>query len=381
VRWPIVSSAPRSRHRTARRLLALVGALATWSAGGQVIDPEIFGDGHVPLYKEEEIDRRFLKTGIHAALEQLPKEASCQRIVATLLVAYSDAMAYLHRRDQSFYVDPALLQTLDRTVSSDQFPARAYLASMIRRTLIDKKVPAAWIRTGEILKKSLQAPIETQRMQLQGQGISPIDSFFYTEDALLNRYGREVKRATSVDVSTAEERFRDKYMNRDVAWGGLVLHDIARQLPAAAPAPAKKHGKHAVAPAPAADAGPEPLWAILGFPVGPPLPTVPGIPGGGQVPELEIKVRLADDPLIDTTQLARGQRVLVKGHLWDIAPNMAWVEVHDAYLFPDPDWSTWPGLALAGDVRACPIAINDLSPEGTRARPGLGPDPFVHTRD
>jgi hypothetical protein len=361
-----------------RTLLACLLVLACRPALAQVVDPELFGDGHLPTYREEETDRRFLKSGIYAALSNPPKDAACSRVIASLLVAYADALPYLHRKDQSFYVDPSLLNVLDRTASSDAFPARAFLAEMIRRTMIDKRVPAAWIATSELYRKGLAAPIAVEKLKLFSASVQPIDSFTFSVPALLDRYGREVKLAPSVAVDAAEDKYRDKYMDRDVAWGGLILSDIAQEAP---PEPPKKKGHKKKEEAPPPEPTELPTWAVLGFPVGKAAPTVPGMPGGGGVPMLQIRARLKAEQPLDLTKFVRGQRVMVKGHLWDIGPDMAWVEVRDAVLFQDPDWSTWPGVATAEDVRACPIAINDLSPYGFRQRPGAGqPDPFTHSK-
>jgi hypothetical protein len=360
-----------------RVVLVLCASLVAWPALAQVVDPELFGDGHLPVYREEEDDRRFMKTGIYGALNTPPQEAACKRVVATLLVTYSEALLYLHRRDQNFYVDPALLNTLDKTASSPDFPARAYLAAMIRRTMIDKHVPAAWIQTSEQLRKELEAPVQVARLQLFAQSVQPIESFSFTMPALLDRYAREVKLAPSVAADAAEDRFRDKYMDRDVTWGGLILSDIAKEAPPPPPKGKKKSRKKTEEPA-----EPETVhtWAVVGFPVGKAPPTIPGMPVQS-APMVQIRARLKDDQLLDITKYVRGQRVLIKGHLWDIAQNMGWIEVRDADLFPDPDWSTWPGIATAEDVRNCPIAVNDISAYGFRQRPGKGqPDAFNHSK-
>lgn len=357
----------RSSLRTAALLLVL--ALAS-TAKAQLVDPELFGDGKPPVFRQEDTDRRFLKTGINAGLAQPPKEPACRRVLATLLVAYSDALVYLHRKDQNFYVDPQLLQTFNRSLVTHDFPATAYLAAMIRRTLIEKKVPEGWLQTAEALRSELQAPIAVARMKLDAEGLQTIDSFSFTVPALLDRYAKEVKLAPSVAVDAAEDKFRDKYMDRDVAWGGLVLHDVAQQAPAEPPKGKKGKGKSKHAPPPA-EAEPLPTWAVVGFPVGPAQQAVPGIPGSGHAaPQLEIRARLKDGPPLDVAQLTRGQRVLVKGHLWDVTTNLGYVELRDAYLLPDPDWSTWPGVATPADVTACPIAVNDLSPYGYKKREG-----------
>jgi hypothetical protein len=175
--------------------------------------------------------------------------------------------------------------------------------------------------------------VEVERMQLFSTAVEPIESFLFSVPALLDRYGREVKLATSVAVEAADDHFRDKYMDRDITWGGLILHDIAQEAP---PEPAKKtKGKKKAEPPPEA----EPLhtWAVVGFPVGRPSQPIPGVPGSGEVPMLRINARLKDEQLHDLKKFARGQRVLIKGHLWDIGPNMAWIEVRDAMIFPDVD--------------------------------------------
>ena len=342
---------------------ALAVVLTAHSALAQVVDPELFGDGKAPVFKMEETDRRFTKTGIYAALSDPPKDPACRRIVATLLVAYADALPYLHRKDQNFYVDPALLQTLNRTILTPDFPATTFLASMIRKTLIDKKVPPAWRVTAETLRAQLNAPIDVSRMQLDAQHITLIDSFSFNMPALLSRYAREVKLATSVAVPQAEDRFRDKYMDRDVAWNGLLLWDVAKELPPEPPKTSKRRRHKKADDAPPPTPAELHTWAITGFPVGRPPPRIPGT-APQRAPEVQVRARLQDNQLVDLSKLVRGQPVLVKGHLWDIGPNMSYVEIRDAYIFTDANWSTWPGLATRADVAECAIAVNDLSPYG-----------------
>lgn len=366
------------------RSLALLAGLALFApsrAPAQVVDPELFGDGKLPTYREEETDRRFLKTAMKASLDQLPSDMACKKVVATLLTAYADALPYLHRKDQNFFVDPALLATLDRTASGPDFPARAYLAAMIRHTLITKRVPLAWIGAAEKLRKELQVPISAGRMQLFEDGLQPIDSFGFTVPALLDRYAREVKLATSMVSESAEERFRDKYMDRDVAWGGLILHDVFKEEPPPPPKPTKATKRKKNEPEPPPPPPPEPLhtWAVVGFPVVTGSAGIPGVPNSGvQTVQLQIRVRLAEEQYVELEKLPRGSRVLAKGHLWDFGPNLAHLELRDGFLFPDPDWSTWAGTATANDVRHCKAAVNDLSPYGQRKTPGGGPDVFSH---
>ena len=137
------------------------------------------------------------------------------------------------------------------------------------------------------------------------------------------------------------------------------------------PDPPKKKGRKKKDEPPAEPAELH-TWSILGFPVGQAPPMIPGMPNAGGVPMLQIRARLKPEQELELNKFVRGQRVMVKGHLWDIGPNMAWVEVRDAILFQDPDWGTWPGVADPNDVRTCPIAVNDLSAYGFRqhAAPG-----------
>ena len=374
----LVSPGPAATIEPMRTVALLGVTLFSWPALAQVVDVELFGDGHLPSYREEDPDRRFLKSGIAAALASPPTDEPCARIVAELLVAYADALPYLHRRDQDFYLDPGLVNAVDRGVGNGPFPAKAFVASMIRRTLIDKRVRPEWIQTAEVLRKALAAPIAVEKMKLYSTGVQTIDSWEFNIPALLNRYGREVKLAPSVAVEAADDKFRDKYMDRDITWGGLVLSDIAQEAPPEQP---KTKGRKKKEPIPPPEPAQLHTWAILGFPVGPAPSTIPGMPAAGGVPMLQIRVRLKAEQPLDLSKFVRGQRVMVKGHLWDMGPDMAWIEVRDAVLFQDPDWSTWPGVANADDVRMCAIAVNDLSAYGSRPHPLPGrPDPFVHTK-
>jgi hypothetical protein len=376
-----------------RALLQSIALLLVLSAAAraqaQLVDPELFGDGKPPVFRQEDTDRRFLKTGINAALSAPPKDPACRRVLATLLVAYSDALVYLHRKDQNFYVDPTLLQTFNRGIVTSDFPATAYLAAMIRRTLIEKKVPEGWVQTAETLRGELQAPIAVARMKLDADAVQTIDSFSFTIPALLDRYAREVKLAPSVSVDAAEDKFRDKYMDRDIAWGGLVLHDVAQQAPPEPPRGKKGKGKgkgkkKPPPPEVETEAQELPTWAVVGFVVGKAQEAIPGLPGSGHAaPQLEIRARLKDGAPLEVGKLTRGERVLIKGHLWDVATNLGYVEVRDATLLPDPDWSSWAGLASPRDVAACNLAVNDLSPYGYKKRESQAPasNPFSHGKE
>ena len=53
--------------------------------------------------------------------------------------------------------------------------------------------------------------------------------------------------------------------------------------------------------------------------------------------------------------------MLVRGRLWDLNQGVTKVELREALLFLDPDWSQGATLALPGAVEGCSLAVNDLT--------------------
>ncbi len=86
-------------------------------------------------------------------------------------------------------------------------------------------------------------------------------------------------------------------------------------------------------------------------------------------PPVNILVHLAPRQFIDLERVPRGKRMLVKGRFWEMNQSVTEVEVKDALLFEDRDFSQGVVLADPHAVIQCPFAVNDLT--GTApAQPG-----------
>jgi hypothetical protein len=317
----------------------------------------LFGSGKPPVFKEEELDRRFLKSKVNRALTQGTADPRCAQLLGGLLTVLGEVAPMLHKRDENFYLDPALVQALNTQLTTPRFPGNAYLAAMVRRVLIDRQMPRAWLENAPAFNPRLT--VDMGKLRYLADGIQPVDSFLFTLPVLKDRYEQEVIRATSAVADTAETAFRDTYLDRDVAWGGLALVDAGAERRAL---PRKGRGK-LKAPEPAAE--PAGLVAHLEWrpvsvePVNPLLRNVPGYVKKPP-PPIRITARLAEQQYIDLAKVPRGTRVTVRGRLWNLAKAGNELELRDALLFEDRDWSQ-SALVDPSAVAGCPFATNELN--------------------
>jgi hypothetical protein len=314
-----------------------------------------FGTGKAPVFKESDTDRRFAKTRVSKALATGTgtEDPNCQQLLGGLLTAVAEAAPYLHKRDENFMVDPLVLQAVQTQLTNDRFPGTAYFAAMVRRVLIDRRVPDEWLATAEAINPRVQI-IDVAKLKMLNEGLKPIDSFSFTLAALRERYNLEVQRANSAVTTDVAGAFRDSYLDRDVAWGGVVLLDAATMAP-----PPKGKGKKK-APAPVAAI--EELGAILQWTPPDPHANELNVLGKKDLPPpVKIIARLAPKQFIDLERVPRGKRMLIKGRFWEMNKTVTEVEVRDALLFEDRDFSAGLLLADPAAVAACPLAINELT--------------------
>ncbi len=318
-------------------------------------------------WREDAEDKRLPKTRIGQALSAAPKNPACGRVVGSLLAALAEAAPYFHKRDENLPV----FNVFTAPMSSDKFPAGDYLTHMLHRAMIDGKVPEGWLQVAKELKTRLKAPIDLARLAYAVDGAQLTDSIYFTLDAFVQRYAAEVELAPSIAQDSAMERFQDRYLDRDVSWFGLTLLDIHKE------APRKIKGVEVddkpsyfatlaqVKPASQADAlfgrrGPEPI---------------------------RIRVKLAAEQYLDLKKAVVSGKYLVRGRIFSFkrgdgkpsSPPLE-VEIRDALLFEDHDWSGYRGFASQEDVLACPeLCVNDLSPLGLQQQQGIGArDGFSH---
>jgi hypothetical protein len=71
--------------------------------------------------------------------------------------------------------------------------------------------------------------------------------------------------------------------------------------------------------------------------------------------------RLRPRQYADLASFHKNERLLVKGHFWQMNRTATELEVRDAVLFHDPDWSRGALLGNPADIARCPVAINELT--------------------
>ncbi|MBI3185829.1 MAG: hypothetical protein HYZ28_27140 [Myxococcales bacterium] len=309
-----------------------------------------FGSGKPPLFREEETDRRLLKSKLGRALEQGTQDPNCVQLVGALLAVLAEIGPSLHRRDENFTVDPMLLQAVQTQLTTPRFPAAAYLSTMVRRVLIDRKLPDNWLTTAGALNQKVMI-IDVGKLRFLNEGIRPIDSFMFTLPALRDRYELEVLRATRAATQDVVADFRDAYLDRDVAWGGAILLDAGLTAP-------QKKGQGKKPPPPPED---EAIVALLHWE--PPMPSQNQLMffAVKKPPPVKIIAKLAPRQFIDLSKVPRGKRMLVRGRFWEMNRAVTEVEIREALLFEDRDWSQGALLADPQAVAYCPLAVNELT--------------------
>lgn len=311
---------------------------------------QLFGAGKTPTYREDNLDRRFLRSGLGRALSEGTTNPDCVQVLGGLFTMLGEVAPTLHKRDADFTVDPHLLAAFNAQLVTPAFPANAYLAAMVRRVMIDGKLPDAWLATAESVNASVSI-IDLAKLRYLNQGARPIDSFYFTLPVLRERYDIEVKRATSAASSDVRTEFRDAYVDRDVAWGSAKLVDVGLT---------RSPSSRAKSTVPAPDE-PEQLFAELRWTPPPPPQGEVVVFTPPKLAPVKLVVRLAPKQLLDLGKLPRGKRMLVKGRFWDMNEKISEVEIRDAILFEDRDWSRGALLAEPSAVARCPLAINELT--------------------
>ena len=355
--------------RTASLALA---ALLTLPLTARAQSPDLFAK-KPHRWRTEDLDKRFLKTRIAQALQEPPADPACARVVASLLMAFSEATPYFHKKDENYF----LFQTLIAPIATEDFPAEAYLRHMVRRTMLDRKAPEAWLKTAKVLSERHKAPIDLARLAYAVDGPMLIDSVYFSLAVFLERYQAEVALAPSLAQASAQQRFRDQYLDRDLTWGGLVLADIHKEDP-----PKKTKSKAAFDDEEEED-GPSYIATLI-VPVAGPV-SHPIFKAPRQEP-IRVRVKLLAQQYLNLTKAVVSNSYVLRGRLWDFkvgdgtpdTPPFEF-EIRDGLLFEDRDWSRYSGFALPGDAEACAFCVNDLSPLGLKQKQGVGlKDGFAH---
>jgi hypothetical protein len=339
--------------------LALALGLLSLPASAQLFNP-----GAPPVFKEEELDKRFKKSKVFQVLMQGTQDPNCEQLVGGLLTLLGETSIYLHKRDENFYLEPMLIQALNGQMSNQRFPGSAYFVSMMRRVLIDRKLSQDWLDTATVFAPNVPS-IDLSKLRFLAEGVKPVDSFLLTLPTLLERYEVEVLRANATAASTAEAVFRDTYIDRDVVFGGLEFIDAGLEKKKKV----KKKG------APVDDEPPALIARLVWYPPDPNAGM--GIFGGQQQKPkgITISARLAGKQYINLDQVPKGARMLVRGRFWEYKKDkkgIADVELRDTLLFVDRDWSQGALIVDPNATAACPVAYNELSGTAPTQPGGFG---------
>jgi hypothetical protein len=355
------------------RRAALAGFFAlllSGSASAQ-IGAGLFGGSKPPLFREEELDRRFKYSKVNKMLMSGNVEGTpCLQLAGSLFVTLAEIAPYLHKKDEKFYLDPMLGQSFAMQMDSQRFPGSVYLLAMVRRVLIDGRMPREWLTAALKVNEVVQI-IDIAKLKYLTDGVRHIDNAFFSFDVLRQRRATEVGAATSAAAGTAAMAFRDVYVDRQVTWGGLQLIDVGpeRRTPL--------KGKRG------------PLLVEQGGVVAHLLWTEPGpnqpdlaMPGASNMPSVTaifappkrvtavITARLLEPQYADLYSLPRGSRVMVKGRLFEMSNDLSQIVLRDSYLFMDRDWSQGAVLADPGTMLQCAAAVNDVTGTAGAFQPG-----------
>lgn len=331
-------------------LLLIVAVLASDVAYAQ--KEVIFGTSKAPVFRAEALDQRFRRTRLSAALRSGEVGPECVQVVGGLLTLVAETGMQMHKRDENTILPQPLAHALSTQLSGPTFNGQAYYQLMVREVLISGRVPASWVRIAEAIAPAYPA-LDLGKLSFLSRGVQHIDSFHFTLSALRQQYEVEVKQATSVNASSAFANFRDDYTDRIVAWGELTLADLKLETPKVAggfesyEAPKQIAILHVPRPQPLTHDNR--LDAFLG---GKRRPTGPLV---------KIKAELQPLQFLSLDRLPKGTRLMVRGRLWGFNQGVSEVEIRDAQVFLDPNWSQGATLALPGAIESCPLAVNDLT--------------------
>ncbi|MEW6433098.1 MAG: hypothetical protein AB1730_16465 [Myxococcota bacterium] len=337
-----------------RRFLVMMTLCAALPALAQDKE-EIFGTGKPPSYREEKMDRKFARSRIAKLLDKGTDDPACVQLLGGLFVGLAEIIPSLHKRDENFTLDPMLVEAINTQLTTPQFPAMAYLVSMVRKVMITGHLPDTWLETAKQLNKTVKI-IDLAKLKSANESVSLADSAYFTIPLLKQRYYAEVLGANSAVTTDVVATFRDAWLDRDVVWGGALLLDVGVNQPRG-----KKKKKYRLAEA-------EELVAVLQWI--PPDPRKKEIDLLGQLPQkvdpITIYARLQPRQYVDLEKLVRGQKVMLKGRFWEMNKQVTELEVRDAVLFNDTDWSQGVILANPAEIAGCAAAVNELT--------GIAPD-------
>ncbi len=337
--------------------LALLGSFPAAAQLAVPDDMDLFGTGKVSQFKEETMDRRFKKSRLGKMLDTGSDDPNCVELLGALFTSLAEISPMLHKRDDNFVLDPILQDALANQASTPIFPALGYFTAMVRRVRIENRLPDSWFETAKRINSTVKI-IDLAKLKLMTDGVSLVDSAYFSIPVLKQRYFTEVKASNSAVTTDVAGAFRDKYLDRDVAWGGAILIDLGSNAPQKG-----KQGKGRQKLRPITPGDMSELIAVLEWI--PPDPRKTSLDLVGAIkerpPPVRIYAKLAPKQYIDLEKIPRGGRLMVRGRFWEMNQTVTEVEVRDALLFHDRDFGAGVILALPEHVQQCSAAINELT--------------------
>jgi len=337
------------------RLLLLIAFLTCFPVFAQTPKTVIFGEGRRPAFREEAIDRKFQRSRLARALNEGTADENCRALLGGLLTALAEMAPFFHNRDENLHLDPSLWAAIQTQLDTPSFPASAYLLSMVRHVLIQRRMPEAWLKTAENINTTYNI-IDLAKLKLISEGLSPIDSFLLTLPVLKQRFDEDVLAVTSASKVDVVTEFKDTYIDRAVTFPGLPLVDIGLY--------SAKTKKKLPQPPNTSLGQLNELVAVFRWVIPGQASNVTSTLRGSRQPPLKaitVYAYLAPRQYINLDRIPKGARLMVKGRLWANNADLTQVEIQNALLFEDRDWSQNALLALPGMVDKCPFAVNDLT--------------------
>jgi len=335
------------------RLFACIAFLACFPALAQSPKAIIFGEGRRPTFREEAIDRKFQRSRLARALSEGTTDENCKALLGGLLTALAETAPFFHNRDENLHFDPSFLAAFQAQLNTPSFPANAYLVSMARHVLIQRRMPDAWLKTAESINTSYGI-IDLAKLKLISEGINPIDSFLLTLPLLRQRFDEDVLAVTSasrVDVAT---EFKDTYLDREVTFPGMQLVDIGLY--------SAKTKKKLKTPPKTSLSQLNELVAVFTWVIPGQKPSIASVLGTekAKIKTITVYAYLAPRQYVNLDRIPKGARLMIRGRLWSMNADLTEVEIKNALLFEDRDWSR-AFFAQPGMVDNCPFAVNDLT--------------------
>lgn len=307
-----------------------------------------FTPGKGVKFKEQDVDRRFKKSKLGKALYTGTDDPNCGQVLGGLFVALAESGVFFHKRDENFTLDPMVLNALNTQMTTNIFPAAAYLTAMVRRVRIDGRLPDEWLKTAQDIHDSGYGALDMAKLKALNDGMTPCDSFLYQPLPLRMRWIAEVLNANSAVTTDVEQTFRDSYLDRDVSWGDVFLIDAGIKKKAKG----KKYNPDEL----------EEIIAILQWNAPDPRRNELDFSGKVEKPKpMMIYANLQPKQYIDLERQPKGAPMIVKGRFWELNTSATEAQLKNAILFNRVDFSNGIQLADPAAVMQCPLAVNELT--------------------